>query len=358
MKRLASSIALCSLLLFCACGSAVDDFDRNDDRTLLVNLDISVALSDVAETPTRAAEGAAAANDNEKMHTLRVIIVRPNWTVEANRLIDLSSDATTHHRETDPFPVVGNERKLVYLFVNEGTQAIDKITNLPRNLLEFDLNRIEIGGLFPATAVEGLKIRLEDDTEQIEGPLPMSERHEYFVTEDEEQSHTFFVTRAAVKFSFRIINDSSKSITIDRLTIDKMAREEWYMPRAKYGEPDAETGQREIIEYEVPAGMGYYTYGEKQTFAGAVRINAGGETVLDPIYLLEGKYTDEKDARNYSMKISVNNYERKHYFPQLETLPRNTHVLVTITCDADAAVGCTVDVIPYSEVPLDPSFGL
>lgn len=356
MKRLASSIALCSLLLFGACGS-VDRSGMDDDGTLLVNLDISVALSDVAQRLSRA-EDPETVPDCEKMHTLRVVIVRPNWTVEANRLIDLESAAALRHEEPDPFPVVGNERKLIYLFVNEGTEAVDKVTGLSRRLLDFDPGRIEVGGLFPINAVEGLKIRLEDDTEQIEGPLPMSEKHEYFVTEEPEQSHTFFVTRAAVKFSFRIINDGSNSLTVDRLTIDKMAREEWYMPRATYDEPDAQTGLREIIEYEVPAGVGYYTYGRRRTFAGAVQVPAGGERALDPIYLLEGKYTDGQDARNYSMEISVNNNARRHYFPQLKTLPRNTHVLVTITCDADAAIDCTVDVIPYGEVPLDPGFGL
>ena len=135
-----------------------------------------------------------------------------------------------------------------------------------------------------------------------------------------------------------------------------MAREEWYMPRAKYGEPNG-IGQREITAYEVPAGVGYYTY-DKKTFAEVVTVDANGEKVLDPIYLLEGKYTDNEDTRNYSMEIGVNNITRKHYFPELKTLPRNTHVVVNITCDANATVKCEVNVIPYSEVILDPGFGL
>lgn len=356
MKRLASSIILCSLLLFCACKSDVEDYDGDKDGTLLVNLDISVALPDVSNALTRATEDTGAANDAEKMHTLRVVIVRPDWTVEANRLIDLKAAATLQHQVAEPFPVAGNERKLIYLFVNEGTTAIDKETNISRKLLDFNLNKIEAGDYFPINAIEELKIRLEDDMEQIEGPLPMSEKHEYFVNEESQQSCSLFVTRAAVKFTFRIINNSNNSITLDGLTIDKMAREEWYMPRAKYGEPNG-IGQREITAYEVPAGVGYYTY-DKKTFAEVVTVDANGEKVLDPIYLLEGKYTDNEDTRNYSMEIGVNNITRKHYFPELKTLPRNTHVVVNITCDANATVKCEVNVIPYSEVILDPGFGL
>lgn len=71
-----------------------------------------------------------------------------------------------------------------------------------------------------------------------------------------------------------------------------------------------------------------------------------------------GKYTDDADPRNYSMEISVNNIKRKHFFPELGTLPRNTHVVVHITCDADTKVSCQVDVIPYSQVILEPDFGL
>lgn len=355
MKRLAPSILLYSLLLFCACESVIDYNDGSDAGPVLVDLDISVALSDVSDALTRA--DADAANDNEKMHTLRVIIVRPDWTVEANRLIDhLKAAATLQHEEKEPFRVVSNERKMIYLFVNEDTEVVSE-TGTKRKLLDCDLNAIRVGQYFPINDIETLTLRLEGGTEQITGPLPMSEKHSVEVDVRKTQSCSLFVTRAAVKFTFRIINKSSNPINLNGLTIDKMAREEWYMPRAKYGAGD--TKKMEITEYEVPAGVGYYTYGEAQ-FAEAVTVNANGERVLDPIYLLEGKYTNDPDGKghNYSMMIRVNNIQKKHYFPELNTLPRNTHVVVNITFNKDATVTCETDVIPYSEVLLDPDFGL
>lgn len=361
MKLSALSVILCSLLL-CACISDIGDNgnDRDNDGTLLVNLDISVALSDVSDALTRASGDAGAANDNEKMHTLRVVIVRPDRTVEANRLIDFREAAALYHKEPESFKVAPNERKRIYLFVNENTTATDRVTGSERKLVDFNFNGIGVGSSFPADDIDGLKISLNDNTEQIDGPLPMSEKHECFVNKRPVQECSLFVTRAAVKFTFHITNNSGNSVTLNKFTIARMAREEWYMPRAKYGDPDETTGQRVITEYEVPTGVGYYVYGKDNPVQDGVTVAAGGEAVLDPIYLLEGKYTDEPDSegRNYSLEISLNNTTRKHYFPELETLPRNTHVVVNITCDADSKVTCGIDVIPYSDVPLEPDFGL
>lgn len=361
MKLFASSIILFSLLLFCSCESSADEQGSGGDGTLLVNLDISVALSDISDVQTRAADAdyADTANENEKMHTLRVVIVRPNWTVEENRLIDFRDAVTLAHTVAKPFRVVGNERKQIYLFVNEHTEAASENPAVSsRKLVDADFGQIEVGSLFP-TSIEKLKIRLDGDTEQLDGPLPMSERHEYLVSEKPNQSCRLFVTRAAVKFTFCVINESSDSITLNGLNIEKMAREEWYMPRARYG-MDEVTGQQKITEYEVPAGVGYYTYKMNLSSDGGVTVESGGERLLAPVYLLEGKYIDEPDSegRNYSVEMTVNNVTRRHYLPELEALPRNTHVVVNIRCDADAEVTCTVDVIPYSEKILEPEFGL
>lgn len=358
MKRLTSSIILCSFLLFCACESAVEDHGGNTDGTLLVNLDVSVALSDIADALTRA-DDTGAANDNEKMHKLRVVIVRPNWTVEANELIDLEA-AALEYQALKRFPVVGDEKKLIYLFVNEDTEAeAADGSGITRKLVDFPLGNIQVGSPFPANAIESLKISLTNNTERIKGPLPMSEKHLFPVSKEPEQQCRLFVTRAAVKFTFRINNQSTRDITLKGLTIDKMAREEWYMPRATY-EVNQGTGQREITAYEVPAGTGYYTYDRKEV-AETVQVASKREQTLDPVYLLEGKYTDDTDERNYSMELSVYNgtdkLTRRHYFPNLKSLPRNTHVVVNITYK-DADVTCTVDVIPYSDVPLEPGFGL
>lgn len=357
MNRIVSSIILCSLLLLCSCGSVADDLNEGHDDTLLVNLNISVALTDISDALAHASRGDAdPENDNERMNTLRIVIVRPDGTVEANRLIDLTSP-DMEHRVADPFPVVAKEVKSIYLFVNESTTAFNNITNTSRKLLPHDLNsEIKVKGTFPK--VDDWRISLEENSEQLQGPLPMSENHKYYVSKEPNQSCKFFVTRAAVKFSIHIINESSNKISFGGFTLDKMAREEWYFPRASYNPPAITDDKMPVVsEYEVPAGVGYYSY-RRNSASDAFEIDGKKDRYLEPIYLLEGKYIDEDDSRNYSMNITINNITRKHYFPELSVLPRNTHVVVHITCNMDSEINCIAEVIPYSEIFLDPEFGI
>lgn len=356
MNRFLSSIIFCSLLLLCACGSVADDLNEGHDDTLLVNLNISVALSDISDALAHASRGDAdPKNDNERMNTLRIVIVRPDGTVEANEYIDLTSSPTMQSG-IKRFTVVAKEEKSIYLFVNENTEVFNTTTGTSRKLLDYDLSKIKVKGKFPNA--KDWQIHLEENSEQITGALPMSQIHKYYVTKDKEQSRKFFVTRAAVKFSIHIINESSNKISFGGFTLDKMAREEWYFPRASYNPPAITDDKMPVVsEYEVPAGVGYYSY-IRNSASDAFEIEGKKHLYLEPIYLLEGKYIDEDDSRNYSMNITINNITRKHYFPELSVLPRNTHVVVHITCNMDSEISCIAEVIPYSEIFLDPEFGI
>lgn len=127
------------------------------------------------------------------MNTLRVVIVRPDGTVEANRFIDLKA-AIMQHNVAEPFPVVANEKKRIYLFVNEATTAFNQKTNLSRKLLPHNLdNEIKVKAKSPD--IEDWTVNLEENTEQIMGPLPMSEKFEIFVDYEPQQSCSLFVTR-------------------------------------------------------------------------------------------------------------------------------------------------------------------
>lgn len=79
-------------------------------------------------------------------------------------------------------------------------------------------------------------------------------------------------------------------------------------------------------------------------------------TALEPFYLLEGKYLDSSDARNYSMSVTLDGTQYSAYFPDVASLPRNTHVVVVITIGT-YGLNWSVDVFPYGEVILNPGFG-
>lgn len=108
---------------------------------------------------------------------------------------------------------------------------------------------------------------------------------------------------------------------------------------------------------------GYYSFSRKFGENG-VTLSRDKQTALPPIYLLEGKYTDAAGGTggngplNYSMRIQVNGvWLEQAYFPNLSQLPRNTHVKITVTIGV-SDIQWTVEVVPYTEVVLDPVFGL
>ena len=115
----------------------------------------------------------------------------------------------------------------------------------------------------------------------------------------------------------------------------------------------------DINSFDVPTLKGYYTYDASSLFKG--QLLPGDEntkTNEQPIYLLEGKHSDDNNKENpYLLTLGVNGTELKSYLPNLPQLPRNTHVVVNITIN-EHAMDCIVDVRPYTGITLEPDFGL
>ncbi|MCM1109509.1 MAG: hypothetical protein NC388_10770 [Clostridium sp.] len=327
-----------------------------------VNFSIGVAVADAGlqeDVPSGDVYPEAPVNDKERMHTLRIIIVRPDNTVEANRAFTLSAPAV--FREYEEIEVEGGEPKRVYLFANEATLREDR----SGALLNYSLGTLYEGTRFPQTELENLRIALGAD-EQMDGPLPMSECHEVYVP-DTDIRRLLFVTRAAVKFTFHITNSSARALTVTGLTLDKMADREYFLPRnAVYEDRVSEWGEpfKEIITFDTPAETVYRTF----DIYGKVGLDRpllsarGGTLDIASVYQNEGKYMDPlSDGRNYGLSLDVDfgglPMRFSSYLPNLSRLPRNTHAKVNITIH-DTDVSWQVDVIPYSSVPLEPEFGL
>ena len=187
MRNFVHILILCLASLFVAgCDKSASDVPV-PEKEVWVNLNIGVALSDAAK-PVRSsrADGneEAAANEAEKMQTLRIIVVDKNGDVEANRF--LYAGSVVEYGE-EHFKVRANETKQVYVFVNENNESVkvyDATGGLVADLHDY-LGGIEVGEPFPRESIEGLEIRLNDgvDSEldavgdvsaQSAGGLPMS----------------------------------------------------------------------------------------------------------------------------------------------------------------------------------------
>lgn len=353
-------VALAALLfLLSGCNSIWSGLDGT-----MSELTLSITVSDTPASPVSRGAGTRAislnpddftapVHDGEKMRSLRIIIVRPDGTVEHNRYLDFTGSAKGAYITVDNvrFEVYGPEKKQIYLFANEFVKSSDK----SRKIVDYDLDSITPGSIFPKEDLSELKITLTSDEEQLPSEaLPMSECHSISMPAM-DYSAELYVTRAATKFTFLLDNTSSKKHSLSKISISKGSNIEYYLPRISYsGNPS--DGSFSVNDYTVPNtgdNNNYYIF--RYDCPGTV-VASGATTRLEAIYLLEGKYTDAKDTRNYSMTATIDGVLYEDYFPDLSQLPRNTHVVVCLSI-RDYEVVWDVKVYPYGEVWLNPGFG-
>lgn len=379
MKQLFRHTFAALALVFMALGCVSIDHESYD---VMSELTISVSVSNTPGIPiTNAPESKAVidvskyigpAHDGEKIQTLRIVIVRPDGTIEHNRYMDFQGAVKKAYMEVADiaFKVVGPEQKKVYLFVNENSVKKD-MTGAETKIVNYDFNTLEVGKQFPADAIADLKISLFDsydtipcEEHQATASLPMSECHTVQMPAMDHHVD-LYVTRAAVKFTYVFDNQTSKPYSLSQLTISKGSRLEYYMPRISYA-GDPFTSAFSVENYDVPNinNNDYYIFKRFAASDRSITLSAESETTLPSFYLLEGKYEDPKKVvdssgkqLNYSMSATLDGVVYESYFPDVPWLPRNTHVVAVITI-RDHDVEWTVDVYPYGEYWLNPGFGI
>ncbi len=298
----------------------------------------------------------------EEMHRLRFVVVRPDGTVEHNRLLNLYNPAERYGYES--FEVVGGEKKTVYLFVNEstndGSYGPFEVKADNATTTKYDLNQIEVGKSFPTNDIKALVIKLADGESEwpSSNPLPMTGIGEVDVPKTGFVQKTMYVTRAAVKFTYRFTNKTSQDYTLQGLTIDKVTDKEYYMPNNPTPALKDVTKDNPITDLTIHPEAVYKTYSKEYSFS----IPSGcTKKVLPSIYQLEGKYnaavTDETQRYKTSITLDGGVGTLEAFLKGLPNLVRNTHAVVDITIN-ESDVTWEVDVIPYSSVELNPSFGL
>lgn len=375
-----------------------------------VVLKVKVSLSDLL--PKTRAEGdnspyAVAANDNEKVQTLRVIVVNSRNEVEGNVHINLMKDGGTPVEEQTVMMrnIASNDTKMIYLIANEEATRKSPVSVGDVPLVDYDFNKIKAGGKFPIDELFELKMQLNENSDHLsnglKGGLPMSECHRvripvvppdapgrdelvgdgFFLLDENDQiinpapgadeeifgyRQTLWITRTTVKFTCEVTNNQTAGrVKLKGLRMQKMAGEAYFLPRV------LERDGHEIKEFAVPVetmeNNKHFEF--KYDLSATEELQKGKPFVLPPIYLLEGKYTDKNGVKegdnicNYQAALILERDGKQDttsymYLPNLPVLPRNTHVVLRATINDPADILWKVDVVPYGEVILEPGFGI
>lgn len=388
-----------------ACSSSHDELTPWKGELSLV---LQIGVVESGNTPTRASEEPdnyeIATQDVEKLHTVRIIIVK--------KAKDTSAKDTIVYNDYQPLGSPGNQisglrykvdfstQYRIYLVANESGITDTDVPNLLKETLA-------AGKEYPENVLENLKLSaskiggyLINNTDESEPTIvPMSEMYDITTisrpttnsleTLKLEMEEKLFVTRAASKFTFQFFKDANYSINgkplreIKAVKITGLGQKEYLIPRDTEYSPgkyeQATNGERHITEFTLP--------GENdENSATDVGENDVPPTTGEHIFTLPtsiiipdlpSDQTQTSDKNTYSpllyfpeskgdgkegkFQCSIS-YDGEHYLQpadlELPTkLPRNTHVVINIVIK-DNDVELKVDLFPYTSIILEPTFGL
>lgn len=373
-------------LLLAACSSGENSYmDEVQPNAPTATLILHTALLD----KTRAAD-IPADNPVEYMYTLRIIVLHADNSVEHNVYVDFGNSPQTECFRI--LKVTRNEIKKIYLIANEESVSSE---------LHEKLETLTAGDNTFRSIVDELNF-----TPDYKTPIPMSSVYDVPVNAESLVERQFYLVRAATKFTFRLTNERENAVSVDAIAISGIVGKTYLIPHKKEkemffeGEPffwidwlkkvadesqehpdDVTLADRRgwIQDYDIPYGQ---THEEvivrSPTLVPGLTYHVNeaptpGEKMFPMFYLPESKNlkdrTQEYGEQAYTMTLHLTekNLEREagtseekevlftRTFPNLKALFRNTHILVDVTFWEK---GVKVDVIPYSEVVLNPDFGL
>lgn len=334
--------------------------------------------------------GTATLPDNEKMHSVRVIVLHNDGTVEHNKFYALDD---AQEQRSILLKVTPNEKKKIYLFANEeSVSTVEGVADVNSTLSAFFHTYVEGMSGFE-DAVNGLYFAPDYSAGK---PIPMSSMYEIDFPEKGNFDGTFYVVRVATKFTVNFKNWRGEEVTVENFTIASHADKNFLMAHVN-SYPDTqnhETNQKYptwidwlkavsdasnvdsdaateefgwLTDYELPeqSTATIYTHGKVTVGKPTVDIDnpdnsePGVANVVPVFYLPESKNL-KAGATEQEYILTIKIVGRAETFvcklDKLKALFRNTHLVVNITMYNSNEI--VVDVIPYSEVILEPEFGL
>lgn len=329
--------------------------------------------------------------DKEKMRSVRIIVLHNDGKVEHNRHFSLENALA---EKTILLKVTPNEKKKIFLFANEkSVSSVEGVTVEGEN---------KTLTAFFNSYTEGMS-GFEDEVNElyfapdysVEEPIPMSSMYEIDFKEGRED-YKFYLVRVATKFTVNFFNWRGEEVTVENFSIESHADKNFLMAHVN-SYPDTqnpETNQKYptwidwlkavsdasnvdsdaatnrfgwLTDYELPeqSTATIYTHGKVTVGKPTVDIDnpdnskPGVASVVPVFYLPESKNLKAgATEQKYTLRINIAGRAEPFVckLDKLKALFRNTHLVVNITMYNSNKI--VVDVIPYSEVNLEPEFGL
>lgn len=385
--RTVSAVAL--LLTPMSCDDPVQDtfsadMPLEEEGTVMLVLNTKIPGSTRAATTGNIPE-------EEKMRTLRIVILHPDGTVEHNEHIDFGTMAQTQYVQF--LPVKPNEKKTIYLFANE--ESVNGLNNK-------ELDAFTAGS-------SGFKSKVDDLAfvpDYTGSPIPMTSRYELEINQ-EAQICQFYLVHAATKFTFRFKNMRNGPVTVNSITMSAIADRMYLMPHKQnltmdfeeadgtltplywidwlqrvteesQANPDNPTNMELtkergwITDYDIPGGT-IHNDVTRTTNLQVPKATIVGQTITPgtaeypSFYLPESKKlkipgNGAYSQQSYTMTINLkDNYnENKTFtlaFENLEALFRNTHVVANVELSEKVTVTMQYTVCPWLDHTIDiPTF--
>lgn len=317
----------------------------------ITNLTIHLTLSSPhgnpffpSETPAESRAGEElAANQAEKLHSVRIIIADGEGYVEHNTLWDLTADPAVL-ASGDSFPVKSNDDKtLIFIGNEESTILTDISTGETVSAAAYFSRMIPAEGdmrvkVDPEALKKNLILNralnfpLEIADPATRKPLPICSIYEkYHIGDAAAQSDHFYMHRAATKFTYRLENRSvDGSAVVNAMYLNNIPEAEYYFFNAVFPEGSKQTSYTSHTPYAAS--------GSTATIAANTDIPHGTTAEIGPVYLPEGP-SFTRSAYVYRTWLAINgetgtpsdiNFTTPAggtTRPMLD-LPRNTHVVI------------------------------
>lgn len=334
--------------------------------------------------------GTATLPDNEKMHSVRVIVLHENGTVEHNKFYSLDGAQV---QRAILLKVTPDEKKKIYLFANEeSVSAVEGVADVNSTLSAFFHTYVEGMSGFE-DAVNGLYFAPDYSAGK---PIPMSSMYEIDFPEKGNFDGVFYVVRVATKFTVNFKNWRGEEVTVENFTIASHADRNFLMAHvssypkilnletnqpyptwidwlkavsdASNEDSDAATNRFGwLTDYRLPEQTTAKVYTHEGLKIGKPTVdidypdNSKPGVASDvPVFYLPESKNLKAGATEQEYILTIKIAGRAEPFvcklDKLKALFRNTHLVVNITMYNSNEI--VVNVIPYSEVNLEPEFGL